>query len=547
MQQLVQFNPPREILGIPWDSFKEEIFRIATFKNFPKSCSTFVFLLAENGFVYTGTGENDDDKVTCYFCLFSKNRWNILDSVEDIHKLFSPACPMVTGERSINVSFVTTETFETIARKLFRQSEFGLSDTENNLIQATVSETSQSSNRDSVASVSPLDPQRSGNLIAPPAGSAQTSSLHQESSFSSTTSPVIVTSVTLQHIPQQQIPEQHIPQHNTANPTQNPTSDLPNQSTEVSTSSPLQTSAHTIPSPNPTDPRPPTQTTPSTNPTDPRASSRGPTYAELGIITERPKRMEYAQKIKRLETYSGWPRGHHLQPLELAEAGFYFAGYGDCARCFFCGGGLRNWEDEDNVLVEHARWFPKCAFIRQQMGQVFVDAVQTLNADHDLISLEMVYQKIRSSGQMLYLESQENPLQRDPAVKTVTELGFSLQDVLQIAGMIKQEGNLISSADILIKLKAEGKRKLVNSSVEPSISDFRSRNTPEMLENINRMKEQNNQLRQQTVCKICMDKEVAVVFLPCGHLVSCGDCAVAMRDCPICRVNVKGIVRAFMS
>ncbi|KAK6993405.1 baculoviral IAP repeat-containing protein 7 [Biomphalaria glabrata] len=50
-------------------------------------------------------------------------------------------------------------------------------------------------------------------------------------------------------------------------------------------------------------------------------------------------------------------------------------GYSDCARCFYCGGGLRNWGDEDDVWVEHARWFPKCAYIRQQMGQVFVDTV----------------------------------------------------------------------------------------------------------------------------------------------------------------------------
>ncbi|CAL1545879.1 unnamed protein product [Lymnaea stagnalis] len=44
-----------------------------------------------------------------------------------------------------------------------------------------------------------------------------------------------------------------------------------------------------------------------------------------------------------------------------------------------------------------------------------------------------------------------------------------------------------------------------------------------------------------------MDKEVAVVFLPCGHLVSCADCASAMKDCPYCRKPIKGIVRAFIS
>ncbi|KAH9510066.1 hypothetical protein Btru_043414 [Bulinus truncatus] len=110
---------------------------------------------------------------------------------------------------------------------------------------------------------------------------------------------------------------------------------------------------------------------------------QGPTYSELGIVTERPKRSEYAVKEQRIKTFSSWPRSHHLDVGDLADAGFYYAGYSDCARCFFCGGGLRNWEEEDNVFVEHARWFPKCAFIRELLGQNFVDAVQELNKTKD--------------------------------------------------------------------------------------------------------------------------------------------------------------------
>ena len=57
----------------------------------------------------------------------------------------------------------------------------------------------------------------------------------------------------------------------------------------------------------------------------------------------------------------------------------YLKGYGDCSRCFYCGGGLRNWELTDNVWVEHARWFPKCAYLKQTKGQPFIDAVKRLN------------------------------------------------------------------------------------------------------------------------------------------------------------------------
>ena len=43
-------------------------------------------------------------------------------------------------------------------------------------------------------------------------------------------------------------------------------------------------------------------------------------------------------------------------------------------RCFHCDGGLRNWEEEDDPFTEHARWFPRCSFIRELRGEEFVNA-----------------------------------------------------------------------------------------------------------------------------------------------------------------------------
>lgn len=41
-------------------------------------------------------------------------------------------------------------------------------------------------------------------------------------------------------------------------------------------------------------------------------------------------------------------------------------------RCFFCGGGLFNWEADDDPWIEHARWFPKCVYLRQSKGDEFI-------------------------------------------------------------------------------------------------------------------------------------------------------------------------------
>lgn len=61
------------------------------------------------------------------------------------------------------------------------------------------------------------------------------------------------------------------------------------------------------------------------------------------------------------------------------------------------------------------------------------------------------------------------------------------------------------------------------------------------------MEEQLRRLQEERTCKVCMDKEVNIVFIPCGHLVVCRECAPSLRKCPICRGLVKGTVRTFLS
>ncbi|XP_054448227.1 baculoviral IAP repeat-containing protein 3 [Pteronotus mesoamericanus] len=61
------------------------------------------------------------------------------------------------------------------------------------------------------------------------------------------------------------------------------------------------------------------------------------------------------------------------------------------------------------------------------------------------------------------------------------------------------------------------------------------------------VEEQLRRLQEERTCKVCMDKEVSIVFIPCGHLAVCKDCAPSLRKCPICRGTIKGTVRTFLS
>ncbi|RWS31278.1 baculoviral IAP repeat-containing protein 3-like protein [Leptotrombidium deliense] len=45
---------------------------------------------------------------------------------------------------------------------------------------------------------------------------------------------------------------------------------------------------------------------------------------------------------------------------------------------------------------------------------------------------------------------------------------------------------------------------------------------------------------------MCWDREIGVVFLPCGH-VACTQCAPGVTSCPVCRTVIKGTVRTFLA
>ena len=55
---------------------------------------------------------------------------------------------------------------------------------------------------------------------------------------------------------------------------------------------------------------------------------------------------------------------------------YYFVGVNDFTRCFFCAGGLRDWEPNDNPWIEHARWYENCVFVRQCKGEEFMQLVK---------------------------------------------------------------------------------------------------------------------------------------------------------------------------
>ena len=61
------------------------------------------------------------------------------------------------------------------------------------------------------------------------------------------------------------------------------------------------------------------------------------------------------------------------------------------------------------------------------------------------------------------------------------------------------------------------------------------------------MQVENTQMKRQMRCKVCLNADVEVVFLPCAHLVVCKNCAPNLCSCPVCRRRINETIKVFMS
>ncbi|XP_017799080.1 PREDICTED: putative inhibitor of apoptosis [Habropoda laboriosa] len=300
--------------------------------------------------------------------------------------------------------------------------------------------------------------------------------------------------------------------------------------------------------------------------------------SELGIQTHKtPKNPDYAAYRGRLRTFSGWPENLKQTPEMLASAGFYYNGYGDHVRCFHCDGGLRNWEATDDAWTEHARWFPKCEFVNLVRGQEFIK--QCVNSrpplDESIFEMPPVSPTSASSPALEITETTLGSLLESlPAIvmfctficlflikkalkKRMLQVGIPYANSFDLIKDILHDQELTRSNSSSNSMEQcndieANENETYSNEKEISTTFNKKSSTVDKKANVNvketaSLEEENRRLKEARLCKICMDREVAIVFLPCGHLATCIYCAPSLTYCPMCRQEILATIRTFLS
>lgn len=166
-------------------------------------------------------------------------------------------------------------------------------------------------------------------------------------------------------------------------------------------------------------------------------------------------------------------------------------------------------------------------------------------------------------------EVDNNELRRHTRSKTaraVLDMGIDVQrvikairDKLELTGEGYSKPDALAEAALNVQLPEDepvvnidntDEAKKPNIPQEPTTNGECPSRQPELVRKLEKsisLEEENRQLKEARQCKICMDGEVGIVFLPCGHLATCVNCAPNLEDCPVCRSAIKATVRTFLS
>ncbi|CAB1324932.1 unnamed protein product, partial [Coregonus sp. 'balchen'] len=304
--------------------------------------------------------------------------------------------------------------------------------------------------------------------------------------------------------------------------------------------------------------------------------------------TTYPMAPHMASEDSRFNTFGPWPSTSPVRPRELAQAGLFYLGESDRVQCFCCGGMLGGWAPGDTPWGEHSKHFPYCFFIlghdvgnlpsqggregevgetkscpgSQGPMQSFEERLGSFAGiqhpiDHERLARAGFYNTGATDrvvcfccgGGLKGWQQNEDPWEEHakhyPGCSfLLAEKGQEFVSSVQLQGpgwnnSASSHLNGCSShetdEDPLEKLRKLQREKQCKVCMDRDICIvFIPCGHLVVCKECSEALDKLRKLQREKQCKVCMDRDICIVFIPCGHLVVCKECSEALDKCPIC-------------
>jgi hypothetical protein len=233
---------------------------------------------------------------------------------------------------------------------------------------------------------------------------------------------------------------------------------------------------------------------------------------------------------RRQETFNN-PAWTQTSPTaeELSLAGFYYAGTGNSVTCFYCGGSLHKWGENDSPKIEHARWFPNCLYAKHLCGDRLHTNIQItkqkLSNEKKTMDKETL---IRLVNARLDLPN----VQRLRSQYSLSVIKRCIEDQLKMNQDDFESDNDFTMSCFILQKQMDIIKGNPDQIITPSQNEIAVQ-SPEV---------SNVKVEE---CLVCLTEERQLACLPCGHLCTCVSCGYALRTCPICREKIQSFVRIY--
>lgn len=114
---------------------------------------------------------------------------------------------------------------------------------------------------------------------------------------------------------------------------------------------------------------------------------------ESPILNVRPDFPEYYMERARLQSFDTWPKTLPQTPEQLSTAGFFHTQKDDRVICFCCGGGLYNWQEQDDPWEQHALHYGHCDYLYVMKGSDYVTIIKEKYSNDEPMDLSALFEE----------------------------------------------------------------------------------------------------------------------------------------------------------